>query len=679
MLAMEGDMDDASPGSLSPGFQRRGKKSWNASSAAGKSRSSLVYGKKSQRPKSPMARHTGFHSVDAMGRRKDKQKDHPRDKRPQERIHEIPDDVTVLKFSKMLGVPLSDVERVLTDIGEEPQSVEESLCPESAELVAMELGKTIEIVKGSGTSMQDLASAKPRPAVITVMGHVDHGKTSLLDALRSTSVAAREAGGITQHMGAFEVMMPESKSSLTFLDTPGHAAFSAMRARGAAITDIVVLVVAADDGVMPQTREAYAHAKASGCPIVVAITKCDLDGANVEKVKHEVADLGLEIEEYGGTVQVVELAAPKGIGLKELEQALLLEAELLEPKANVDVPAKGVVIESRVDKGQGPVAMVIVTAGELKRGDSIVVGSEWGKVRTLRDFMGQVVSRGGVLPGRPVEVAGLKGVPGAGDELVVVASDERAQKLSNARVFRFEQREQLQWKDTSSQGDANANARASADEAGAADSAAEPPSAIVIPVIIKADVHGSAEALKESLLALGNDAVKINIVHTGIGPITSSDVDLAVPFGCHIVGFNVKTAADAGTTAKSKDVRISNRRIIYEILQDVQDIIDGATPKPPEDVVIGNAQVLALFKVPGPKKSESKQVAGCRVVEGSLRAGLKVEVVRSGEVVHVGEIEGLRRHRLEVDSVGKNNECGLSISGWAEYLVGDEVRCVETK
>ena len=241
--------------------------------------------------------------------------------------------------------------------------------------------------------------------------------------------------------------MPESKSSLTFLDTPGHAAFSAMRARGAAITDIVVLVVAADDGVMPQTREAYAHAKASGCPIVVAITKCDLDGANVEKVKHGVAELGLEIEEYGGTVQVVELAAPRGIGLKELEQALLLEAELLEPKANVDVPAKGIVMESRVDKGQGPVAMVIVTAGELKRGDSIVVGSEWGKVRTLRDFTGQVVSKGGVLPGRPVEVAGLKGVPGAGDELVVVASDERAQKSSNARVFRFEQREQLHWED----------------------------------------------------------------------------------------------------------------------------------------------------------------------------------------------------------------------------------------
>ena len=343
--------------------------------------------------------------------------------------------------------------------------------------------------------------------------------------------------------------MPESKSSLTFLDTPGHAAFSAMRARGAAITDIVVLVVAADDGVMPQTKEAYAHAKASGCPIVVAITKCDLEGANVEKAKHEVADLGLEIEEYGGTVQVVELAAPKGVGLIELEQALLLEAELLEPKANVDVPAKGVVIESRVDKGQGPVAMVIVTAGELKRGDSIVVGSEWGKVRTLRDFTGQVVSKGGVLPGRPVEVAGLKGVPGAGDELVVVANDERAQKLSNARVFRSDQREQLKWEETSSDG---ASARDPANPADEADSAVEPPSSIVIPVIIKADVHGSAEALKESLLALGNDAVKINIVHTGIGPITSSDVDLAVPFGCHIVGFNVKTASRCKFDGQSK-------------------------------------------------------------------------------------------------------------------------------
>lgn len=673
---MEGDMEDASPGSLS-GLQRRGKKSWNASHGGAKNRGSLVYGKKSYRPKSHPGRHgADFQSLDAMGRRKDKQRDHPRDKKPQERIHAIPDDVTVLKFSKLLGVPLSDVERVLADFGEEPQSVEESLCPESAELVAMELGKTIEIVKGSGASVYDLASATPRPAVITVMGHVDHGKTSLLDALRSTSVAAREAGGITQHMGAFEVTMPESKSSLTFLDTPGHAAFSAMRARGAAITDIVVLVVAADDGVMPQTKEAYAHAKASGCPIVVAITKCDLEGANVEKAKHEVADLGLEIEEYGGTVQVVELAAPKGVGLIELEQALLLEAELLEPKANVDVPAKGVVIESRVDKGQGPVAMVIVTAGELKRGDSIVVGSEWGKVRTLRDFTGQVVSKGGVLPGRPVEVAGLKGVPGAGDELVVVANDERAQKLSNARVFRSDQREQLKWEETSSDG---ASARDPANPADEADSAVEPPSSIVIPVIIKADVHGSAEALKESLLALGNDAVKINIVHTGIGPITSSDVDLAVPFGCHIVGFNVKTASDASSMAKAKDVRISNRRIIYEILQDVQDIIDGATPKPPEDVVIGNAQVLALFKVPGAKKAETKQVAGCRVVQGSLRAGLKVEIVRSGEVVHVGEIESLRRQRLDVDSVGKNTECGLSIAGWAEYIVGDEVRCVETK
>jgi len=581
------------------------------------------------------------------------------------KIIQIPTDVTVLQFSRLIGVSLPDVERVLTDIGEVPQSHEETMCMEAAELVAMELGKVIEIIKDRVSDNVANSAVVPRPSVVTVMGHVDHGKTSLLDALRSTSVAAREAGGITQHVGAFEVSMPESGNSLTFLDTPGHAAFSAMRARGAAITDIVVLVVAADDGVMPQTKEAFAHAKASGCPIVVAITKCDLEGANIDKVKQEVADLGLEIEEYGGNVQVVEMAAPKGFGLKELETALLLESEILEPKAAIDVPAKGVVVESRMDKGQGPVAMVIVTHGKLRAGEYIVIGSEWGRVRALKDPSGKQVGAQGVSPGKPVEVIGLKGLPNAGDELVVVANDERAQKLSKARTLRSEQLKssQLISEANSPENDADNS------------EAAQGPK--YIPIIIKADVNGSAEALKESLVSLGNESVKINVVHIGVGPVTSSDIDLAVPFRSEIIGFNVKIASDAESKAKKKGIRIMSRRIIYELLEDLEAIIQGATPKPLQDVIVGTAQVLALFKVPGKKGQDGKHIAGCRVMDGHIKSGLKIEVVRSGEVVHIGEIHSLRRHKLDVEVVGKGTECGVGIEGFDKFLVGDTISCIE--
>lgn len=581
------------------------------------------------------------------------------------KIIQIPADVTVLQFSKLIGVALPDVERVLADIGEVPQSHEETLCMESAELVAMELGKVIEIIKETVSNNMVNAAAVQRPSVVTVMGHVDHGKTSLLDALRSTRVVEREAGGITQHVGAFEVTMPESGNSLTFLDTPGHAAFSAMRARGAAITDIVVLVVAADDGVMPQTKEAYAHAKAAGCPIVVAITKCDLEGANIDKVKQEISELGLEIEDYGGNVQVVEMAAPKGIGLKELETALLLESEILEPKSPLDVPAKGVVVESRMDKGQGPVAMVIVTHGKLHSGEYVVVGSQWGRVRALKDPGGKELGDEGVSPGKPVEVIGLKGLPNAGDELTVVATDDRAQKLSKARTLRGEQ---VKASHTMSDSISTENETDISEAASGFKS---------IPIIIKADVHGSAEALKESLVSLGNESVKINVVHVGVGPVTSSDIDLAVPFGSEIVGFNVKIAADAESKAKKQGIRIMSRRIIYEILEDLEAIIEGATPKPLQDVIVGSAEVLALFKVPGRKGQDSKHVAGCRVTDGSIKSGLKVEVVRSGEVVHVGEINTLRRHKLDVEVVGKGTECGVSVVGFENFMVGDMLSCVE--
>ena len=576
-------------------------------------------------------------------------------------------DLTWLAF---VGASLSEVEQVLEDIGESTKSSEESMSPESTELVAMELGKTIKIT-GISKGLEDSAEKHPKPAVITVMGHVDHGKTSLLDALRNTSVAAREAGGITQHVGAFEVALPESGKSLTFLDTPGHAAFTAMRARGAAITDIVVLVVAADDGVMPQTKEAFAHVKVSKCPLVVAITKCDLEGANPDRVRAQLGELGIELEQYGGNVQSIEMAATQGIGLKDLETALLLEAEMLELQAAYDVPASGTVIESRIDKGQGPVAMVIITRGTLRPGESIVIGDEWGKVRLLKDPVGRVIGKEGVSPGRPVEVIGLKGTPNSGDELLVVASDDRAQKISKARKFRSENIKagiaaEEKWK------------MAQADQKSTDDGEElEENGPTTIPIILKADVHGSVEAIKESLSGVSNDSVTVDIIHTGVGPVTGSDVDLAVPFGGSIIGFNVKVASDAEASAKRHGIKVSSRRIIYDIIQDVEALVDGATPKPPQEVIIGTAEVLALFKVPGRKGNPERMVAGCKVLDGKLKSGMKLRVLRSGEVVHEAPIQSLRRHRLDVDTVGKGTECGVGLLDWEGFMLGDSLSCLD--
>lgn len=557
---------------------------------------------------------------------------------------------------------VSEVERLLTEIGEAPKSLEDTINPESAELVAMELGKTIHIT-GISKVLEANAEMLPRPAVITVMGHVDHGKTSLLDALRSTSVAAREAGGITQHVGAFEVKMPESGKSLTFLDTPGHAAFTAMRARGAAITDIVVLVVAADDGAMPQTKEALAHATASGCPIVVAITKCDLDGANPGKVRAQLGELGVELEDFGGNVQVVELAAPKGIGLKDLENALLLESEILELKAPQLARATATVVESRVDKGQGPVAMVIVSGGKLERGQSVVVGDQWGKIRMLKDPSGSEIVKDGATPGKPVEVIGLKGTPNAGDELLVVANDERAQKISRSRSMRTQQlRSTSQVNNTG-----NSDSSDSEDISGPT----------TIPIVIKADVQGSAEAVRDSIASLSNEHVFINVIHTGVGPITSSDIALAIPFGGHVIGFNVKAASDAEAIAKQHSVGIHSRRIIYELIEDVEDMIQGAVPKPLEEVSIGNAQVLALFKIPGKRGNPDRVIAGCRVLDGVIKSKMKIRVLRSGETVFEAPVESLRRHKLDVETVGKGTECGVGLHGFQDFMVGDSLSCID--
>ncbi|KAK9830345.1 hypothetical protein WJX72_011161 [[Myrmecia] bisecta] len=514
--------------------------------------------------------------------------------------------VTVRALAKLLGCELDQLEKVLVDIGDKPSSAEDIVPLDSAELAAMEFGKTAIVSKAA----RELdADAEPRPAVVTVMGHVDHGKTSLLDALRSTSVAAGEAGGITQHIGAFEVRMPGSQTSLTFLDTPGHAAFSAMRARGAALTDLVVLVVAANDGIMPQTREALAHARHSGCPIVVALSKCDMPGADPARVRRQLMEEGLELEEAGGNVQVVETAAPKGQGLLELEEALLLQADLLDLKASKTRDAEGVVVEARVSKGQGPLATVIVSRGSLEAGQLVVVGSEWGRVRAMRNAAGQLLKQ--VLPGQPAEIAGLKGVPQAGDELLVVASEERARRVAEARAERAEHQRHLVKQGEVQQAQLEADAQTWNAEEGAGNI----PEKRSLTVLIKGDVHGSVEAVEDAIEALASEAVGVKVAFTGVGPVSASDVQMASAMQARIIAFNTRAAhPSVEAQAKRNSVPIMSHRVIYHLLEDIGGWLAGLAPKVATDVVVGQAEVLQVFPLKGKGKS-SGAVAGCRVME----------------------------------------------------------------
>jgi translation initiation factor IF-2 len=632
-------------------------------------------------------------------RKKDKRKLFKR-KKPQEPPPiVIPPRITVVRLAQLLGVKLSDVERVLTELGDPLRSEQEEVAADSAELAALELCNGRKVVVETSLPQRGRAksanmdSLVPRPAVVTVMGHVDHGKTTLLDALRKTSVAAREAGGITQHVGAFEVTLPGSGRSLTFLDTPGHAAFSAMRARGAKVTDLVVLVVAADDGVMPQTKEALAHALAAGCPIVVAVTKCDVPGADPVAVRRQLAAEGLVVESEGGQVQCVEVSAVQGSGLVELEEALLIEAEVLDLKADPKQPAEGVVLEARMDRGQGPVATVIVTNGTLQEGTPIIVGSEWGKIKVLKSLgrteqqdgmhggsNGVVQDGSGVGPGRPAEIIGLKGIPLAGDPLLAVSSEDRAQKVSKARKSRA-----VDISLTSSQGPYLDP------QPGSSMSDSPSSSSEMLNLVIKADVQGSLEAVKDTISTLGGDfrqdgRVGIKIIHAGVGPVTLSDVGLAVPSKAKIIAFNVKTSGDAESEARQRGIEIFTRRVIYELLGDVDKLIEGATPRVLQDVVIGQAEVLASFtvSVAGGKGSQARRriVAGCRVMEGTLQNGFTMRVLRGPDkdsVVWEGSCDSLKRQKLDVDVVGQGAECGLGITGFDGFQIGDTIQCIEKR
>ncbi|CAH9091495.1 unnamed protein product [Cuscuta europaea] len=586
-----------------------------------------------------------------------------------ERTVDIFEGMTTVELSKQCGKPISVVQDMLLNVGEKIESEFNPLSIDVAELVAMEVG-----VRVRRQHSDEGAELLPRPPVVTVMGHVDHGKTSLLDALRQTSVAAKEAGGITQHLGAFVVNMT-SGASITFLDTPGHAAFSAMRARGAAVTDIVVLVVAADDGVMPQTLEAISHAKAADVPIVVAINKCDKPAADPERVKVQLASEGLPLEEMGGDVQVVEVSAVNKTGLDNLEEALLLQAEFMDLKARSDGPAQAYVVEARLDKGRGPLVTAIVKTGTLVCGQHVVVGAEWGKIRAIRDVAGKWADE--AKPAMPVEIEGLKGLPMAGDDIVVVHSEERARMLSDGRKKKNERdRLNKQVADRSMEEQDEDDS----EDPEAQEGNKQKPKRVEMTFIVKGDVQGTVQAVTDALRSLDSPQVNVMVVHGGVGSISESDVDLAQACDACIVGFNVKSPPTSlCQEANRAGIKIILHRVIYHLLEDIGKLIVEKAPGTLETKVAGEAQVLGIFETKGRSKAKGDDVkiAGCRVTDGRITKSSSMRLLRSGEVVFEGCCASLKREKQDVETVGKGSECGLVIRNCFDFQVGDIIQCLE--
>ncbi|HUG41437.1 MAG TPA: translation initiation factor IF-2 [Longimicrobiales bacterium] len=493
---------------------------------------------------------------------------------------------------------------------------------------------------------------KPRPPVVTVMGHVDHGKTSLLDYIRKTNVIAGESGGITQHIGAYHVSLEDGRS-LSFLDTPGHAAFTAMRARGADVTDVVILVVAADDAVMPQTVEAISHARNAGVPMIVAINKVDLPGANAEKVKQGLLEHNVVVEEYGGEVLAQAVSAKTGEGIDELLEKVLLQAELLEVKANPDREAQGIVIEAQIDVGKGPVATVLVTNGTLRVGDDFVCGSHGGRVRALLDERGNPVHDAG--PAIPVQVLGINGVPQAGDKLVAMEA-ERATEIVQTRQ-RLDREKKLRIQSRGVKLTDISRLLAEGETA-------------QLNVVIKGDVDGSVQALADSLEQLSTDEVAVEVIHRGVGAINRSDALLAATAGAIIIGFHVRPDADARNIAEQEDVDVRVYDVIYEAIEDVRAALEGMLTPDEKEVLLGAAEVRQLFKVP-----RAGTVAGCYVTEGVIRRGEKVRLVRDGIQVYQGQLGSLKRFKDDVREVREGFECGLSIEGFNDVKAGDVVEC----
>ncbi|MDB9991109.1 translation initiation factor IF-2 [Amylibacter sp.] len=575
---------------------------------------------------------------------------------------QVPEAITVQELANRMAEKTAAVVKALMTNGI-MATQNQTIDADTAELIIEEFGH--KIVRVSDADVEDaiklaednVEDLKPRAPVVTIMGHVDHGKTSVLDALRKTNVASGEAGGITQHIGAYQITT-ENGTLLSFLDTPGHAAFTSMRARGAQVTDIVVLVVAANDGVMPQTIEAIAHAKAANVPLIIAINKMDHEAADPMRVRTDLLQHSVVVEAMSGEVQDVEISALKRTGLDELLEAISLQSELLELKANPDRAAHGAVIEAKLDTGRGPVATVLVKNGTLRKGDIFVVGEQWGKVRALINDQGKTVTE--AKPSVPVEVLGLNGTPAAGDVLNVVTSEAEAREIADYRLQAAKDKK------------ATAGSATTLDQLMAKVKADQ--SVSVLPIVVKADVQGSTEAIVQAMEKIGNEEVRVSVLHSGVGAITESDVTLAEASGAPIIGFNVRANAPARASANQKGVELRYYSIIYDLVDDIKAAASGLLSAEVRETFIGYAKIKEVFKITGVGK-----IGGCEVTEGLARRAAGVRLLRDDVVIHEGKLKTLKRFKDEVKDVHMGQECGMAFENYEDIRVGDVIEIFETE
>ncbi|CKK70210.1 initiation factor IF2 [Neisseria meningitidis] len=571
----------------------------------------------------------------------------------------MPETITVADLAHKMAVKGVEVVKALMKMGM-MVTINQSIDQDTALIVVEELGHIgkpaaaddPEAFLDEGAEAVE-AEALPRPPVVTVMGHVDHGKTSLLDYIRRAKVVQGEAGGITQHIGAYHVKTP--RGVITFLDTPGHEAFTAMRARGAKATDIVILMVAADDGVMPQTIEAIAHAKAAGVPMVVAVNKIDKEAANPERIRQELTAHEVVPDEWGGDVQFIDVSAKKGTNIDALLEAVLLEAEVLELTAPVDAPAKGIIVEARLDKGRGAVATLLVQSGTLKKGDMLLAGTAFGKIRAMVDENGKSITEAG--PSIPVEILGLSDVPNAGEDAMVLADEKKAREIALFRQGKYRDVRLAKQQAAKLENMFNNMGETQAQS---------------LSVIIKADVQGSYEALAGSLKKLSTDEVKVNVLHSGVGGITESDVNLAIASGAFIIGFNVRADASSRKLAENENVEIRYYNIIYDAIDDVKAAMSGMLSPEEKEQVTGTVEIRQVISV-----SKVGNIAGCMVTDGVVKRDSHVRLIRNNVVIHTGELASLKRYKDDVKEVRMGFECGLMIKGYNEIMEGDQLECFD--